>query len=129
MSVILAYDGRPQTKNALRFAVDYARMAKLPLYIFTSVSSINLVENEAEFAKIKEHMKEAEDMARKAGVEAHPIIEPGHPGENILAAAERFGCDVIVAGRSGKTVLDRVVLGSVSQHLVDHAKCTVVISH
>jgi len=59
----------------------------------------------------------------------HVVIEPGHAAENILAAATRFKCDVIVVGKSNKTIIDRAILGSVSQHVVNHAKCPVVVVH
>ncbi|MBQ7405895.1 MAG: universal stress protein, partial [Candidatus Methanomethylophilaceae archaeon] len=38
-----------------------------------------------------------------------------------------FGCGTIIVGRSGKTSLDRVIMGSVSNHVVANANCTVVV--
>ncbi len=78
---------------------------------------------------MKNYVGEAEAKAREAGIEVHSVIEPGPAAENVLAAASRFGCDIIVVGRSDKTIIDRAVLGSVSQHIVNHAKCNVVIVH
>jgi nucleotide-binding universal stress UspA family protein len=129
MSVILAYDGRPGTRRALDFAIDYSKMSKKPLYIYSSVISRDIVEQEKEFDKIKSFMKEAEDAARAEGIDVHSVIEPGPAAENVLAASSRFKCDMIVVGRSDKTFIDRVVLGSVSQYVVNHAKCNVVIVH
>lgn len=129
MSIILAYDGRPGSRRALDFAINYSKMSKAPLYIYTLILSSDVVEHEEEFAKIKVYMKEAEEVAKNEGVDAHLIMEPGSAPENVLAAASRFNCDTIVVGRSNKTFLDRVVLGSVSQYLVDHAKCNVVVVH
>ena len=129
MSVILAYDGRPGSRRALDFAINYSKMSKMSLYIYTLVVSSEVIEHEEEFAKIKTYMKEAEDIAREEDIDIHVIMEPGSTGENILAAASRFDCDIIVVGRSDKTFLDRVVLGSVSQYIVDHAKCNVVVVH
>lgn len=129
MSIILAYDGRSGSRRALDFAINYSKMSKMPLFIYTLILSSDVVEHEAEFAKIKVYMKEAEEIAKEGGVEAHLIMEPGSAPEHVLSAASRFNCDTIVVGRSNKTFLDRVVLGSVSQHVVDHAKCNVVVVH
>lgn len=129
MSIILAYDGRPGTRRALDFAINYSKMSKMPLYIYSSIVSRDIVEHEKEFAKVKTYMKEAEDAARGEGIEVHSVIEPGPAAENVLAAASRFKCDMIVVGRSDKTFIDRVVLGSVSQYVVNHAKCNVVVVH
>ena len=59
MSVILAYDGRPASRRALDFAIDYAKMSDRPLYIYTSVASPNIAEHEEEMAKIKAYIQEA----------------------------------------------------------------------
>lgn len=129
MSVLLAYNGGPASRRALDFAMEYSKMSGKPLYIYTSISSQKIMENEEEMENIKAHMKEAEDIAKAEGIEVHTVIEPGPVGENILSAASRFESDLIVIGRSDKTILDRVVLGSVSQYVVDHAKCNVTVVH
>ena len=129
MSIILAYDGRSAAQRALDFAIRYAEMSGLPLYIYSSIVSRDVIEREDEFAEVKKYMGEAEAKAKDAGIEVHSVIEPGPAAENILAAASRFGCDIIVVGRSDKTIIDRAVLGSVSQHVVNHAKCNVVLVH
>lgn len=129
MSVILAYDGKPGARRALDFAINYSKMSKNPLYIYTFIVSSDVLEHEDQLDKIKIYMKEAEEIAKKEGIEVHSIMEPGPAAENILAAASRFDSDIIVVGRSNKTFIDRVVLGSVSQYIVDHAKHNVVVVH
>jgi nucleotide-binding universal stress UspA family protein len=129
MSVILAYNGGPASRRALDFAMEYAKMSGKSLYIYTSICSEKIMENEEEMEKIRTHMKEAEDIAKAEGIKVHTVIEPGPVGENILSAASRFESTLIVIGRSDKTILDRVVLGSVSQYVVDHAKLNVTVIH
>lgn len=129
MSVFLAFNGRPASQRALDFAINYSKMSKLPLYIYTFLVSNDIVENEERLAEVKNCMKEAEELAKKEGIDVHLVVEPGPSAENILAAATRFNSDIIVVGRSDKTFIDRVVLGSVSQYVVDHAKCNVVVVH
>ncbi len=129
MSVLLAYDGKPAARRALDFAIDYARMSDRPLHIFTSVASPDIAEHEEEMVRIKAYMKEAAEVAISEGVEVHTVIEPGPIGENILSAASRFDAVLIVIGRSDKTLIDRVVLGSISQYVVDNAKHNVTVVH
>ena len=69
----------------------------------------------------------AVERARSEGCDARKVVESGQPERVILEAAARFGCGTIVVGRSGKTSLDRVIMGSVSNHVVANAKCTVVV--
>ena len=51
----------------------------------------------------------------------------GSPQEVILDEAEAFGADLIVLGSHGYGALDRFLLGSLSQAVALHAKCSVEI--
>jgi nucleotide-binding universal stress UspA family protein len=54
-------------------------------------------------------------------------IPKGNPRSVILDEAEAWGADLIVLGSHGYTGLKRVLLGSVSQAIAAHAKCSVEI--
>jgi nucleotide-binding universal stress UspA family protein len=54
------------------------------------------------------------------------VIE-GEPREEILAMAEAWPADAIVVGSHGRKGLDRVLLGSVSDGVVRHAACSVMV--
>jgi nucleotide-binding universal stress UspA family protein len=51
----------------------------------------------------------------------------GSPKRAILEEAERWGADLIVVGSHGYGGLDRFLLGSVSEAVASHAKCSVEI--
>ncbi|HYJ45704.1 MAG TPA: universal stress protein [Pyrinomonadaceae bacterium] len=51
----------------------------------------------------------------------------GSPQQVILEEAERWGADLIVVGSHGYGTWDRFLLGSVSQSVALHAKCSVEI--
>ena len=52
---------------------------------------------------------------------------PGPPRAVILDEAESWGADLIVIGSHGYGRLERLFLGSVSQSVVSHAKCSVEV--
>lgn len=54
-------------------------------------------------------------------------IVPGPPRSVILDEAESWGADLIVVGSHGYRVWERFLLGSVSQSVVSHAKCSVEV--
>jgi len=54
-------------------------------------------------------------------------VPSGSPKGVILEVAEAFGADLIVVGSHGHGKLERFLLGSVSQAVALHAKCSVEI--
>lgn len=54
-------------------------------------------------------------------------VERGVPGEVICEVAAEERADLIVVGSHGKGVIRRVLLGSVSYHVLHHAPCPVLV--
>lgn len=55
------------------------------------------------------------------------MVEVGDPGEVICHVATAEHVDVIVVGSHGKGWARRALLGSVSQHVLTHAPCPVLV--
>jgi nucleotide-binding universal stress UspA family protein len=68
--------------------------------------------------------------AYEVGVEdATPRVEIGDPGPVICVVAEEIGADLVVVGSHGRGFLKQLMLGSVSEHVVRHAPCPVLVVH
>jgi nucleotide-binding universal stress UspA family protein len=65
--------------------------------------------------------------ARAEGVHTEFLVWEGDPGESIIAAARAEEVDLIVLGTHGRTGMERSIFGSVSDHVVRHAPCPVVV--
>ena len=78
-------------------------------------------------SQAKEAIEKGLELLTKAGLRAGvEVTEPKDtPAHAILAAAERWGADLIVMGSHGRRGFDRIVLGSVSETVALHAKCSV----
>ncbi|MBV9285378.1 MAG: universal stress protein [Acidimicrobiia bacterium] len=68
-----------------------------------------------------------ERTARVLGGEAAQRVEYGDAATEITRVAEEDGFDVIVVGSQGAGFVKRVLMGSVSQHLLHHAPCPVLV--
>lgn len=82
-----------------------------------------------ETADTLEH-EAAEDLAaaqRALNVEADTRVVVGDPGAEICAAATAGAFDLVVVGSHGSGFLKRVLLGSVSHHVLHHAPCPVLV--
>lgn len=55
------------------------------------------------------------------------LHETGGPAEKLLQAAQREGADLIVLGSRGQGGFPRLLLGSVSERVLHHAHCPVLI--
>lgn len=58
---------------------------------------------------------------------ATELVVEGQPSEAIVNTANEQGCDLIVMATHGRGGLDRVLLGSVADHVVRHAKQAVLL--
>lgn len=67
------------------------------------------------------------ESAENTDLQISKEILKGTPRNAILEAAEAWAADLIVLGSHGYTGLKRVLLGSVSQVVASHAKCSVEI--
>jgi nucleotide-binding universal stress UspA family protein len=65
--------------------------------------------------------------ARTKGASAEFLIWTGDPGHSLVAAAEAEHADLLVVGTRGRSGAERMLLGSVSDHLVHHAGCPVLV--
>jgi nucleotide-binding universal stress UspA family protein len=74
-----------------------------------------------------EILRSCRDEAIAAGVRAECTQSQGNPGRAICDLARTWGADYIVMGRQGHSALSEFVLGSVSNYVLDHASCSVLI--
>jgi len=65
---------------------------------------------------------------RPTGLDVTVLVWTGDPGESIVSAAEAEGADMIVVGTHGRGPIGRLFLGSVSEHVVRHAPCPVLVA-
>ena len=80
-------------------------------------------------AAVQETLGVLEDVAAAlevSGLESRVLR--GDAATAICRFAEEQGADAIVVGTRGRSGLKRAVLGSVSDHVVRHAPCAVVVA-
>jgi nucleotide-binding universal stress UspA family protein len=69
----------------------------------------------------------AEAELRAAGFATESRLPTGDPREVLLRLVEDERVDLIVMGSHGRTGLAKLLLGSVSSHVVTHAHCSVLV--
>jgi len=56
-----------------------------------------------------------------------PILAEGHPAKQILHVIDEEAADLVVVGARGLGAIQRLLVGSTSEHLLAHAPCSVLI--
>src|SRR5262249_55450496 len=64
---------------------------------------------------------------RAAGFSTECRVSVGDPREALMQLAAEERVDLIVVGSHGRTGLTKLLLGSVSSHVVTHAPCSVLV--
>jgi nucleotide-binding universal stress UspA family protein len=70
------------------------------------------------------------ELEAKVSVPVTQLTRIGHPGAQILALLEHDRTfDLVVMGSHGHTGVERMLLGSVAEKVVRHARCPVLVAH
>ncbi|MEZ5541925.1 MAG: universal stress protein [Pseudomonadota bacterium] len=67
------------------------------------------------------------DHMRSAGVDAEGLVLEGRPDELITAVAKERNADLIVTGSHGRTGLERILLGSTTERILNDTACAVLV--
>jgi nucleotide-binding universal stress UspA family protein len=127
MNILLATDGRKNSEKAENYAFEYAKLHNATLCIAYAVNPRPEEEKEKLVKEGMDQLARLKARGAELGVEVKTFLEAGNPYEAILATAKRVKAEVIIVGTSGKTAIDRVLIGSVSEYIVRHAECTVIV--
>ncbi|HSK99362.1 MAG TPA: universal stress protein [Rubrobacteraceae bacterium] len=135
-TILLATDGSSDAELALGTAVDLANSTDSELHVVTvapgypsyDVRNPAVVEQLREEAEkvLGEQAKKVEQAGGKVA-ERHLRIAGRHRADQIVEVAEDIGAGLIVMGSRGLGGIRRALIGSVSDSVVRHAHCPVLI--
>ncbi len=134
-TILVATDGSPASAAASDEAIDLALRLGARLIVINVVNVAELTTASSMFpGTVFTAREEAEaiaravvDDARRSGVIATYLTWEGQPGEAIVAAAEAESADLVVVGTHGRSVIGRLLLGSVSEYVVRHSRAPVLV--
>jgi len=120
--ILLAVDGSRFADAAAVAAGHLARRCGLPVTVLSVCAKDDL-----ECDGVQAMADRVRDLLRQEGGAADSVVKEGNPAQAIVEAAAENECDLIVLGSQGRTGLDRLLMGSVSQQVVIQAKCPVLV--
>ncbi|MBH0177525.1 MAG: universal stress protein [Nitrospira sp.] len=129
--ILLAIDGSPASDKAVRFLLRYINPApdgpdREPVMV-----TIAHVMPDLKYPGLREAgtmlVQRYVDRVAKAGFQVNESMRLGKTADQILTAAKQEKADLIVTGAKGLGAIGRVLLGSVSTRVVQHAACSVLV--
>ena len=132
--ILIGYDGSAAGRKAFDAALDLAAKHGGELYVLSVARTLDVpddVEAEAVIENSRHYhrrlLAELRPLAAAKGVTAHFEVTVGHPAEQIIFDADRHGVDLIVVGDRGRSKFTRLLLGSVSKQVTEHAGRPVLV--
>jgi len=145
MRIILAIDGSECSAVATHAVATQFRTEGTDVHVLHVVNWDSLVpislqfDRGSEVAHAYQHLKDrtardaealvagAAEELQRAGFSTGTVVREGEPRQIILDAAAAWAADLIVMGSHGRSGFERLLLGSVSEHVARHAACSVEI--
>jgi len=130
-NILLAYDGGEPAKRALAMAIELTKAFDADLSVVSVVPVHNgraPIDPWDDRSVHAEELVRARQLLREAGIEAEMIEPAGDPAKEIERIARMGDFDTIVIGSRGLGALDRILQGSVSEHVAAHAAGTVIVA-
>ena len=132
--ILVGYDGSVAGRKAFDTALELAAKDGAELYVLSiarppevgdDVETEAVIENSRQYhRRMLEELKAA--VASKV-VKVHYEVAVGHPAEQLIYDADRHGVDLIVVGDRGRSKFARLLLGSTSKQVAEHAGRPVLV--
>ncbi len=133
--ILLATDLSASAAGATERALDLAAALGSDLIVFSVVDAASLRRSSGHGDRRVDQVRAEREAAarmivergRRRGIAASFLIWQGEAAESIVEAAGSEHADVVVVGSRGRGGVGRFVAGSVSDHVVRHAPCAVMV--
>ncbi len=133
--LLLATDLSEASTSATEQAFDLASRLGASLLVVSIIDPGSLLLPGGRFHARMDQVRERREViaqslverGREVGVPVSFLVWEGEPGDMIVSAAEAEHVDMVVVGSHGRGAVGRLFLGSVSEHVVRHAPCPVLV--
>lgn len=122
--IMLAVDGSRYSDTAASAAMSIAKHLHAPVLV---VSIVYTDHKEKRHIEAVEKIKRVEAFLSQEGIAVEGRVLSGRPADAIVEVAKARGIDLIVMGSHGRTGLDRILIGSVSERVIGYAECAVLV--
>lgn len=140
MILVIPVDGSNSAKHAIQATMENGLFENSEIHLITvnpatgdipasPYMALNMMDEIIAVNKKKalDILKEASNLIDPKYKIAAAVLKEGDPAQEIIKYACDLGSDLIVMGNRGLGTFNKVLLGSVSQQVLNHSKCSVLI--
>ena len=136
--ILLAYDGSPEYRAALRQGAELAEFCGAEVYLLAVITSSttmpiaggvnpsDLVNEEQR--EVRSYLDEGIERLRKRGIKVEGRLGYRDPVDEISSTAREIGADLIVVGHRRRNTIERWWRKSTSKNLLTISPCDVLVS-
>lgn len=135
--ILVALDGSDQSEKAFHEAVRIAKEEQATLYLATIINDAEFTTSPFSFEELydlekhksEEMLTEKAKQASEIGVKTvKKIVELGSSKRYLAnTISENYAIDLIVLGATGRGAIQRTLIGSTTDYVVNHALCNVLV--
>lgn len=136
--VLLAVDGSKHARNAAAFLSRLPHDQSLEVIVVSVVQRPMISQSYVSWEELEvlyQSQRQQADQNYEAVAKYFDAVDckvrhqclDGSAGPTIVELADQTDCDLIVVGAKGHSQIHRMLLGSVSDYVATHAKCSVLI--
>lgn len=115
------------TADTITLSPPFSGELGLSSHLVNQTYQTELVRVEQQIQQIQTLLQHYSRLAQQAGVATESDYRTIEPGQGLCQAALRWGADLLVVGRRGRKGWSEALLGSVSNYVLHHASCTVLV--
>ncbi len=133
-NLLVAVDGSESAKKAFEKSIYLAQNCNSKVDIVhvvqcelggDSANTFELIEELKENAK--KMLEEYKNQAAKNNIPIQIMVIQGDPAQVIIELAKTKNYDLIIMGTRGRSAFQELLIGSVSQKVMHHASCPVMV--
>lgn len=123
--IVVGVDGSRYSERAAAVAKQVAQFLNNAPVIVVSV--VYAQHDTARREEANQAVQQTVDSFQAEGIKAESVVVEGRAAEALVGEATRRNADLIVVGTHGRTGLERVLVGSVSERIIGLASCSVLV--
>ncbi len=119
--ILIATDGSIFSELASREAISVAKRTG------SSLIALSVAKKDENLPVAKESVDMVRQVAEREGIKVEALTLKGEPYEVIVKTAEQKNAGLIVVGSYGRTGIERLLMGSVTERVIGHSGCAVLV--